>query len=250
MGKTYEALERAEKEYEAGSPKVSSQPKEQVRRPPSRPRRGSCNGAAECYEALKTNLLARYPNKSIKTILFSGTAHGAGSSTTAINFAAILAGNCQLKVLLVEANLRTPSLHEVFNLDPDHGLSDVLTNGTRLGSCIRKVGPENLYVVTRGGKQAGPVSLFESKRFDEFLKSVRDQFDYVILDGPPVPSFSEARVVCAKVDGVVMVVESGKTREQVAVRAKKELEEAGGKVLGVVLNRRKHYIPEWIYRRL
>jgi Mrp family chromosome partitioning ATPase len=57
-------------------------------------------------------------------------------------------------------------------------------------------------------------------------------------------------VICAKVDGVIMVVESGKTREQVAVRAKKELEEAGGKVLGVVLNKRKFHIPEWIYRRL
>jgi protein-tyrosine kinase len=250
MGKTYEALERAEKEYKAGSPEASSKPREEPRRPVSQPRRESCNGSADCYEALKTNLLARHPDKSIKTILFSGTTHGDGSSTTAINCAATLAQNCQLKVLLVEANLRTPSLHEVFHLEPEHGLSDVLTNGTRPASCIKKVGPENLYVVTRGGKQAGPVGLFESARFCDFLKTVRDQFDYVILDGPPVPSFSEARVICAKVDGVIMVVESGKTREQVAVRAKKELEEAGGKVLGVVLNKRKFHIPEWIYRRL
>lgn len=250
MGKTYEALERAEKEYEAGSLKVSSQPKEETGRTAPPPRRESCNGSADCYETLKTNLLARHPDKSVKTILFSGTAHGAGASTTAINFAATLARNCQLKVLLMEANLRTPSLHEVFHLEPELGLSDVLTNGTRLSACIKKVSPENLYVVTRGGKQAGPVGLFESERFGEFLKSVKDQFDYVILDGPPVPSFSEAQVICGKVDGVVMVVESGKTREQVAVRAKKELEEAGGTVLGVVLNRRKHYIPGWIYRRL
>jgi protein-tyrosine kinase len=250
MGRTYEALKRAEKEYQEGSPKISSDPAEEPRRPRRPPRRESSNGSADCYEALKTNLLARYPEKSIKTILFSGTSHGDGASTTAVNFAGTLARNCQLKVLLMEANLRTPSLHEVFHLEPENGLSDVLSNGTRLASCIKKVGSDNLYVVTRGGKQASPVSLFESERFCEFLKTVRDQYDYVILDGPPVPTFSEARVICAKVDGVVMVVESGKTREQVAVRAKKALEEAGAKVLGVVLNKRKFPIPEWIYRRL
>ena len=64
------------------------------------------------------------------------------------------------------------------------------------------------------------------------------------------PAFRKHRVLCTKVDGVVLVIEAGKTREQVAVRAKKELEEAGGKVLGVVLNKRKYHIPEWIYKRL
>ncbi len=140
MGKTYEALKRAEEEYEAGSPKVSSVPKEESHRPVRPPRRESSIRAADCYEALKTNLLARYPDKSIKTILFSGTTHGDGSSTTAINFATTLAGNCQLKVLLMEANLRTPSLHDVFHLEPENGLSDVLSNGTRLASCIREGG--------------------------------------------------------------------------------------------------------------
>ncbi len=76
------------------------------------------------------------------------------------------------------------------------------------------------------------------------------KYDYVILDGPSVPGSSDVRVICNKVDGVVLVLEAGKTRKQVAVRAKQELEEAGGKLLGVVLNKRKFYIPEWIYKRL
>jgi Mrp family chromosome partitioning ATPase len=79
---------------------------------------------------------------------------------------------------------------------------------------------------------------------------MREQFDYVILDGPPLPRFSEIRVICAKVDGVVLVVKAGKTKREVALRAKKELEDAGGKILGVVINRRRFYIPEWIYKRL
>jgi capsular exopolysaccharide synthesis family protein len=186
----------------------------------------------------------------IKTILFSGTTHGDGSSTTSINFATTLACNCRLEVLLIEANMRTPSLHKAFNVEPEHGLSDLLTNGTESAFCIKKVDPGNLSVVTAGSRLTDPVTLFESKRFFDFLKAEREKYDYVILDGPPIPSFSEARVLCTKVDGVVLVIEAGKTREQVAVRAKKELEEAGGKILGVVLNKRKYYIPEWIYKRL
>lgn len=204
----------------------------------------------DCYEDLKTNLLAYHHNKSIKTILFLGTTHGDGASTTAINFATTIARNGRLNVLLIEANLRNPRLHEVFQVDPDQSLSGYLTDGEKATGGIKKVGPENLYVVTPGSKLSGPVSLFESQRFSEFLKTMRTEFDYVVLDGPPLPSFSESKVICNKVDGVVIVIESGKTRKQVALRAKKYIEQAGGTVLGVVLNKRKYHIPKWIYRRL
>jgi capsular exopolysaccharide synthesis family protein len=204
----------------------------------------------DCYEDLKTNILAYHHGNSIKTILFLGTTHGDGSSTTAINFATTLARDGRHNVLLIEANLRNPSLHEVFHVDPDQSLSGFSTNGNKAASGIKKVGPENLYVVTPGSKLSGPVSLFESQRFWEFLKTMRTEFDYVVLDGPPLPSFSESKVICNKVDGVVMVIESGKTRKQVALRAKKDIEQAGGTVLGVVLNKRKYHIPKWIYRRL
>jgi capsular exopolysaccharide synthesis family protein len=204
----------------------------------------------DCYEDLKTNILSYHHSKSIKTILFLGTTQGDGSSTTAINFATTLARDGRHNVLLIEANLRNPSLHEVFHVDPDQSLSGFSTNGNKAASGIKKVGPENLYVVTPGSKLSGPVSLFESQRFWEFLKTMRTEFDYVVLDGPPLPSFSESKVICNKVDGVVMVIESGKTRKQVALRAKKDIEQAGGTVLGVVLNKRKYHIPKWIYRRL
>jgi len=204
----------------------------------------------DCYEDLKTNILSYHHSKSIKTILFLGTTQGDGSSTTAINFATTLARDGRHNVLLIEANLRNPSLHEVFHVDPDQSLSGFSANGNKAASGIRKVGPENLYVVTPGSKLSGPVSLFESQRFWEFLKTMRTEFDYVVLDGPPLPSFSESKVICNKVDGVVMVIESGKTRKQVALRAKKDIEQAGGTVLGVVLNKRKYHIPKWIYRRL
>jgi capsular exopolysaccharide synthesis family protein len=248
MGKTHEAREWAEKEYGEGL--WGTSPEQQKVRVEQPPRRASNKAVMERYEDLKTNLFTRHPRKSIKTILFAGTTHGDGSSTTAVNFATTLAKNCQLKVLLVDVNLRTPSLHGVFSIDHVPGLSDLLSSRGEVTFRLKKVGSGNLYVFPCGGNHSGPVGLFESSRFDQFLKTTRESFDYIILDAPPVPAFSEARVICAKVDGVVLVLRSGKTRRQVALKVKKELEEAGGTVLGVVANRKKYYIPEFIYKRL
>ncbi|MEN8754269.1 MAG: CpsD/CapB family tyrosine-protein kinase [Desulfobacterales bacterium] len=248
MGKYFEALERAEKAYGRRAPEAPLKPIAETP-PPISPSEAT-HEPMDCYEALKTNILSHHPGQTIKTILFLGTTHGDGASTTAINFATTLARSFRLKVLLIEANLRTPGVHTAFRIEPERGLSDIMSNGDKPDFYIKKVKSGNLSVVTAGSKLTEAVSLFESDRFNEFLTSVRVAFDYIILDGPPITSFSEARVLCTKVDGVVIVIEAGKTREQVAVRAKKELEEAGGKVLGVVLNKRKFYIPEWIYKRL
>ncbi|NIO20777.1 MAG: polysaccharide biosynthesis tyrosine autokinase [Candidatus Aenigmarchaeota archaeon] len=248
MGKTYEALKWAEKEYQANRRVPSPEPPLSGRLEP--PKRVSTVNDVERYQDMKTNILTRYPDGSIKTIMFVGTAHGDGTSTTAINFSTNVARDCQLKVLLIDANLRTPSLHDVFKIDQASGLSDLVSACGRVSSPIKKVGPGNLYVIPCGGNYSEPVTLFESKRFDQFLKLVRERFNYVILDGPPVHSSAECRVLCSKVDGVVLVVESEKTRRPIALRAKMELEEAGGKILGVVLNKKRYHIPEFIYRRL
>jgi capsular exopolysaccharide synthesis family protein len=248
MGRTHEALERAEKEYQESL--IGAFPISQKHIVTVLPRRASNQATLACYEDLKTNLLTRRLDKPIKTILFTGTSQGDGASTTAINFAASLVKDTELRVLLVDANLRTPCLHEVFGVDHTHGLSDLLTKAGDMASRMKKIGATNLYVMPCGGKHSNPVSLFESSEFDQFLHETHAWFDFVILDAPPATSFSEARVICRKMDGVVLVLGSGTTRRQVALKAKKEIEEAGGKVLGVVLNRRKFHIPTWIYERL
>jgi len=248
MARTHEALRRAEEEYRENFLGGLGEPVYKEVSPT--PRRAVNRNDMEWYDDLKTNLLSRYPNGSIKKILFNGFFHGGGCTTTAVNFAIALARDLELRVLLVDVNLRTPKLHEVFKIDHTHGLSDLPTNSDTMTSLIKKIGQENLSVLTCGGNYSVPVGLFESAQFDQLLKTASEDFDYIILDAPPVPRFSECRVLCAKVDGVVLVLEAGKIRKQVALNAKRTLEEAGAKVLGVVLNRRKHYIPEWVYRRL
>lgn len=248
MSKTFEALQRAEEEYQErliGALPISQKGDRKVL-----PRRASSEAALSWYEGLKTNLLTRNPDKPVKAILFTSTSPGEGASTTAINFATSLVKDTDLKVLLVDANMRTPCLHEVFGVDHGHGLSDLLSKGCDMTSIMKKIGATNLYIMPCGGNHSNPVSLFESTVFDRFLQETRARFDFLILDSPPAIGFSEARVICQKADGVVLVLGSGTTRRQVALKAKKVLEEAGGKVLGVVINRRKFYIPTWIYERL
>ncbi len=246
MGKTHEALKWAEKEHQLNRPETlpESPPAAGRTEPPMRAR---TRPAIERYEDLKTNLLARYPHGSIKTILFTGTTSGDGTSTTAVNFATALAKDYRSNVLLIDANLRSPILHSIFRIDHVHGLSDCVTKGGR-GAPPIKVGPGNLYVIPYGRNHSEPVVLFESDGFDQLLKKMRDTFDYVVLDAPPVHGSPECRILCAKVDGVVLVIESGKTTRPVALTAKKQLEDAGGKLLGVVLNKKRQYIPDFIYR--
>ena len=124
MGKTHEALERAEKEYQASLPKAS---RELDTAPGTKaPQQAFYQVDTERYQDLKVNLLTRYPDTSIKTILFTATNHGDGASTTAINFATTLAKDCQLKVLLVDVNLKTHTLHGVLHIEENKGLSNLL----------------------------------------------------------------------------------------------------------------------------
>jgi capsular exopolysaccharide synthesis family protein len=255
MGKISDALEKKGTESQQQRIEIRSDsaitPKSSP--PPSRkPRksRKSIKSDLSGYEDILTRLHTSHPGESIKTIMFTGAAHGGGATTTAVNFAKTLVRDNAVKVLLIDANMRTPNLRELFDIENDQGLSDIVLNNDIKPFKVINFEPSYLFVLATGGNYVGPVGLFESERFDTFLNNARDEFDYVILDSAPLPSFAEARVLCEKVDGVVLVIESGKLRRQVALRARKELEDAGGRILGVVLNKRKYHIPEWLYKRL
>ena len=248
MGKTYEALERAEEKFQENIQEAAHDPQRAlaVKRPRPLPMPAPFDG----YQDVKVKLITCFPAGSIKTILITSTAQGAGSTFTAVSFANNLASCCRLNVLLIDANFRSPRLHEVFKIEPDQGLVNLMIGEEEKSSFFKKVGHGNLYVVPCGKNRSRSLNLFETTRFDRTLKLMRDKFAYVILDAPSVTSYAETKVMATKVDGVILVIESGKTRRQVAIKAKQELEDAGAKVLGVILNRRKHYIPDWIYKRL
>jgi len=248
MGKTHEALERAEKEFQKNILVTPNDSHKAV--VVKRPGKFPMQTPSDRFQEVKTKLDTCFPLGSVKTIVFTGTAHGVGRTTIAAGFANTMAQYCRLNVLLIDANIRSPKLHEVFNIEHNQGLADLLTSEEEKISLFKKMGHGNLSLIPCGKNASIPQAIFESTRFDKILKLMREKFDYVILDAPPVNSYAETKIMGKKVDGVILVIESGKTRKQVALKAKQELEDAGAKVLGVIINRRKYYIPKWIYKRL
>jgi len=205
--------------------------------------------SAAYYEELKANFLALHAERPKKTILFSGTVNGDGASTLAANFSKTLARDPELKVLLIDANLRNPSLHNTFSINHTASLATLLEQAVPGQSPFRfEQGQVN--VLPSGGKYSDPTSIFASREFSEFLREMQRTFEFIVFDGPPVFRASETRLLASKVDATILVIRSGKTRKQIAYRAIQELENAGGKVLGTVLNRRQYYIPDWLYKWL
>jgi capsular exopolysaccharide synthesis family protein len=202
----------------------------------------------ESYEVLKANLWVRFPEKSMKVFLFVGADKGCGVSTAAANFATSLAQDSNKRVLLVDTNVRSPKQLKFSKANPANtsvgdSLERLLTD---VSAWQYPAGASNLYVL--GAKSS--VSVFQSEAFDTFLRRVREYFDYIVIDAPPVSDHPETLLLSRKSDGVILVVESEKTRNQSALWVKKQIEIAGGKLLGVVLNKRRYRIPRWLYNRI
>jgi capsular exopolysaccharide synthesis family protein len=250
MGRTHEALLRAERELEKRKGTMTGETlSREVPLVPT-PLRMHNGNAIEWYRGLKNNLLALWENGSKKTLMFVGTTPGDGVTTTGLNFAIVLAKDTKKKVLFIDTNVRTPAIHHICKMNASPGVTDLTSDLENVMTSIKRIGPGDLYVLPCGGNRSNPVSFFESPLFSEFMKAMRIRFDYIIIDSPPASRFLESRIFCSHVDGVILVIKYSKTRRQAAISVKKDLEEAGANILGVVVNRMRFYIPEWIYRRL
>ncbi len=246
MGKTYEALLRAREDAGKEVQWISKVIEDPQLRPAPRPLEPEVMGR---YRELSDRFLTWREDEPSRMIAFTGTTLGDGCSTAAMGFATALAMEFDRKVLLVDANLRDPVLHRAFGIDRAPGLWESFEGDWR-GLPMRTVLQDHLFVVSCGRGGSSPIRLFESVEFSRCLKGLLEKMDYILLDTPPATVYPDARLIGSRADGIILVVHSGKTRKQVARRAKEVLERSGGKLLGVILNRRKYYIPEWIYRRL
>jgi len=203
----------------------------------------------EEFHQLKHNILRLNNREKNKTILFSGITEGEGNSTVLINFAMTLASEGD-RVLLVDGNLRHPSFHNVFRLEKENGLTELSLKKATLMYVIKPTQFSNLSVITCGGDTSNPFAIIESKSLDPFIEEMRSQADWVLFDSPPINSFNDAIALASKIDGVIIVVQAEKTKWEAALHAKQRIESTNRNILGVVLNRRRLYIPEWLYRRL
>ena len=203
------------------------------------------------FQRLKNYLLyEREQGKAGSVLAITSAWPREGVSFVAFHTAVSLAKGLENSVLLVDANFKKPLLHKLFNNPNTVGLSDVLSSGVEIHDAIRPTYMPCLAFLPSGGPLLDPAQFLRSDRFTEILNEFRSRFDYVIFDTPPISNFADCLVMGPKVDEVVLVVRAHRTKRQVVEHAKEQITKHGGKLLGVVLNRRRFYIPGFIYRRL
>jgi protein-tyrosine kinase len=191
---------------------------------------------AEAYRVLRTNLHYANPDAPIRRILLTSAGEGEGKSTTAANLAVCFA-QADHNVLLVDADMRRPTLANIFSLPGSPGLSSYLGGDALLDAVVQKTPVPNLCLVTSGPTPPNPAELVGSRRMRDMLAQLGERFDVILLDSPPVLAVSDAGILAAAVDGVLLVVGSGSVPRMALRRAKEAIQAVQGKIVGAVLNR-------------
>lgn len=189
---------------------------------------------AEAYRGLRTSLEYSSVDKKLKTIVVTSSNPGEGKSTVSTNLAFVLAQGGK-KVIVVDADLRKPTIHKKFRLDNTEGLTDLLI-GKRNIKQVSKSMDQNINVITSGKKTPNPAEMVSSKAMEELMEFLKEEYDYVIIDTPPVRTISDGVILSAKADGVILVVRAGKTKSADIVKGYKELEKVKANIVGSVLN--------------
>ncbi len=218
---------------------------------------------AEAYRTLRTNIQFARMERSGKVLVVSSPTLQEGKTTTIVNLALTMAQSGQ-KTLLIGANMRRPSIHRFFGIEREPGLSNILVGSAQWRDCIRTVadilmgrfemedimaapGLDNLHIIEAGPVPANPSELLSTPAMTGFLHSVRDVYDVVLVDTPPILPVTDSAIVASQADGVVLVYQAGKVGRLVLKRAKVHVENVGGKVWGVVLNDVKTEIAGYAY---
>jgi succinoglycan biosynthesis transport protein ExoP len=190
---------------------------------------------SEAYRKLRTSIFLSRPAEPPKTILFTSGTNGEGKTMTVANTAIMLA-QMELQVLVIDADLRKPTCHKALRVRGGRGLTDFLAGQEELDKVITPTSISNLFVLNCGSTPPNPTELVGSKRMDETLAALKDRYDFILIDSPPVMPVSDAVILSRMVDGVVLVVRSKETQKPIVKAAVSQLGNGHGKILGVVLN--------------
>jgi capsular exopolysaccharide synthesis family protein len=198
----------------------------------------SRSSLAEAYRQLRTSILLSTAGHAPKSLLITSSLPSEGKTTTATNTAISLA-QTGAKVLIIDADMRRPRLHSVFNIENGDGLSTILstelTESEILGVIKHDEGTK-LNLLTSGPIPPNPAELIGSEQMANLLKLLQGHFTHLVVDSPPITSFTDGVLIASMVDGVILVVHAGKSSRQVVRRARQLLQDVGAKIFGVVLN--------------
>jgi len=230
----------------------------------------------EEYEQIRSLITSSANGRRLKVVMVSGPSGREGVSTIARNLAAVLARgfhrevSCgprsrvpktSAKVVLVDANIRTPNKLQIANRDKRKGLADLVLDSLDVDQAVAETKVKNLYLIAAGTKSSrrasatdgndnDPVRVFESPNLAPTIGKLKKKFDYVVLDTPAINKYPDAAILSRYVDAVLLVIDFGRTRREVAQIAQGKLVQNNAKVFAAVLNRRKYFIPNFIYKRL
>ncbi len=190
------------------------------------------------------------PGVKNRVIQFIGSRGGEGTSTIVREFARTAADRIGHSVLLVDADRYQSTQSVFYSVAKQYSWIEVLQESGELERAIHSVGKSNLRVSPSCNSRVFTPELFNSPRFDEFWANLKHNFDLVLIDSPPLTVSPDGLALAAKVDGIVLVVEAEKTKWRTARYVRERIEMVGGKILGVVFNKRRYYIPQSIYQYL
>jgi polysaccharide biosynthesis transport protein len=193
------------------------------------------SSVAECSRTIRTNLFFMSPENPAHTIVVTSNSPQEGKSTVAINLSIAIAQSGK-RTLLIDADMRRPRLHKSFGITNDNGLSNLIIGNQKLQDCIVGTEVEGLEILPCGPIPPNPAELLHTENFRTVLKDLKQQYDQIIFDSPPVSPVTDAMILGSILDGVVFIAHAGKTSIPAARRSKRRLEDVGGRILGIVLN--------------
>jgi capsular exopolysaccharide synthesis family protein len=190
---------------------------------------------SEAYRTLRTNIQFSAVDEEMNVIMITSAGPGEGKSTTISNLAVVYA-QAGKKVLIIDADLRKPTMHHTFNISNRKGLTNVLTGQLSLDEVITPSGIESLSVLASGPIPPNPSEILSSKRMENLMEELSRQFDTILIDAPPTLAVTDSQIIAARCNGVLLVIDSGKVKREIAQKAKASLERVNARILGVVLN--------------
>ncbi|MFS1511119.1 CpsD/CapB family tyrosine-protein kinase [Chengkuizengella sp. SCS-71B] len=193
---------------------------------------------SEQYRTIRTNIQFAAVDQNIKSIVVTSSTPAEGKSTTTANLAIVFAQQGK-RVLLVDADLRKPTMHYTFQLFNTFGLTNVLASQAAINGVMSETEIEHLSVITSGPIPPNPAEMLGSNAMRQFVEEAKKKFDIVLFDSPPVLAVTDAQILGDLCDGVILVVESGGTEVEAALKSKERLLQANTKILGTVLNQKK-----------
>lgn len=192
---------------------------------------------SEAYRTIRTNIEFSNLDEEIKTIVVTSSQQNEGKSTVIGNLAVSFAGMEDKKILVVEGDLRNPTVHRLFGVSNTFGVTDILTGQKSFEDCVNVTDIKGLHVLTCGKIPPNPSEMLASRKMRDFINNIKDNYDYVFIDAPPIGIITDAGIISTYVDGTILVVSAGEADiEQVKI-SKERLDKVNANILGVVLNK-------------